>query len=217
MRYYLNVNVMRNLLLVILFALTLQTIAKAQGSEGKCPVITVTDGGIVSSGQPFVFRATVVGGPEKVVYKWRTSEGAIIMGQGTNEIQVTNVTLGGGVTAIVSVEGLPSNCLNEASENVIYCVLPTPTLIDEYAGLSWEKEKEHFDAIKASIEKDPNSQIYIIIYHRKNRATATDLRIGKIKEYFKSDQNYLTFITEISDKENTKIFSVPPGSERPRP
>jgi hypothetical protein len=107
-------------LILIALALFAPSPAFAQAT-GKCPVLWL-DGPTsdVLDGSRIVFSAhlTSVNPTARPEFRWETSAGTIVSGQNSSSITVDTVGLGGQtVTARVTVSGVASTCLMEATRS----------------------------------------------------------------------------------------------------
>ncbi|MGB2751239.1 MAG: hypothetical protein WBC19_04215 [Pyrinomonadaceae bacterium] len=191
--------------------------ARAQAVDTSCPKISVIDSGMAMPGENFRFTANIEGEHGKVGYKWSLTNARIMSGQGTKEVTAVYDIGNVYITGTVTIDGLPSNCVNSASGKFNVNIEPTYTRLAEYANLRWKQEVKHFPVVRLSMDRDPNAQIYLFIYHRSKGLASATARVEKIKKYFKPDENRLTFQFESSDRDRTDIYLVPAGVDRPSP
>ena len=196
---------MKHIFSLMLMVYLLSVVAIGQVSDGLCPKISVNGpAGVVLPGEAFKFRVTVTGLSSEPKYKWNISSGKILSGQGTIEIQVVTDQPGASMTATVEIDGLPTNCSNIASDFISQCGgLPISVLFDEYSDQVWKEERMHFPSLKAEMIRNPNAQIYVIIYSKKSKIAATNARIMKIKAYFETLKEQLTFVLQDAQENMT--------------
>ncbi|MCY7344822.1 MAG: hypothetical protein LH614_01270, partial [Pyrinomonadaceae bacterium] len=102
----------------------------------------------------------------KLRHKWTVSEGYIIEGQNTSMIKVaTTPDLGGSViTAKVTIEGLPKNCANEASETSSIGVIPGCGFgVDDYRKIPLQEEYGRLDNLFSRLLYDLEYKGFILI------------------------------------------------------
>ena len=100
-------------------------------------------------------------------FRWETSAGTIVSGQGSPSVTIDTVGLGGvTVTARVTVTGIATTCPTEASRssNVyregIVCALP----FDSYGEIQFEDEKARLDNFVIQLFKAEAATGYIFVY-----------------------------------------------------
>lgn len=110
---------MKALLTFLLVFIPAAAFASAQTGSFKCPQIDVTGPeGIVSPGQPIVFRAKLanVEVSDRVAFSWEVTLGTITAGQGTTEITVDTTGLtNSNITATLRIKGFATDCRNSFS------------------------------------------------------------------------------------------------------
>jgi hypothetical protein len=106
-----------------------------------CPTISVSClSDNCECGPQYEFVATVRGGNPNVQpsYKWTTSCGKIVHGQGTSQIKVeVSESQANSITASVEVLGYDGACANKASVSLICCKLSLPPN-KRFSGLAGE-------------------------------------------------------------------------------
>lgn len=202
---------------LILITFLLSVVVFAQGNDDNCPKISVEGPSHAPRvGDVFKYRATVSGLLSKPIYEWTVSSGTIIKGQGTDEIETIYQNRGWGITATVEIKGLPKNCQSFASDTSPTPDGGDPAMTDQYSVLTWKRETTRLDAVKVDMRKYPNAQVYFLIYEPKKNDPIVKTRIERIKKYFGSDRERLTFTIFESKIRQTKIYLVPPGIDPPR-
>jgi hypothetical protein len=139
----------------------------AQGQQqmpapNGCPTITVDcPSGLPQPGELQTFTATVTGATTtNLNHVWAVSAGTIRSGQGTPTIQVEHTN---GLTATVTVTGLPAACVNSASCSFIICPAPQSQRFDTYGKLSFANERKRLDLFADELKNQPGAQGYVIV------------------------------------------------------
>lgn len=126
-----------------LFSISLEQTAVAVIPERKqtanpqqqCPTVSVECPPSFDYDKPLRFTVTVHGPARAAIrYDWEISAGKIVAGQGTPTITVDMSGMGGqGVTASVTIQGLPNECGKQASCSIINEPPPSSAvLFDRY-------------------------------------------------------------------------------------
>ena len=200
--------------------------ALAQTNEtSPCPTIEVIGpAGITTSGETMTFTASVSGNNNSsVVYNWTISDGTIIEGLGTSIIKVaTNADIAGKfISATVSLNGLPVNCKNTASQKAeIAYVGLDPVMTDEYGRLSFKEERARLDNIAFQLKDNKDYKAYFIIYvTEEDKSKAVKSRISKIQNYFaenhKISKERIVILTSKAASKRTQIYLVPSNASFP--
>jgi len=149
------------------------------------------------------------------------SDGEIVSGQNgaSLEVRIPKV-FDGNFTATLEVRGLPKNCPATASATVAFLNESRPLFLDEYGPISLEEEYARLKAAAGQLKHDPTSTLYIVkyppksltIFRKRNwllyRYVSQDLHIGPQFRMVTGPQ---------IEKEITKIYIVPPGTDKPQP
>ena len=168
----------------ILLTIALFLLATQESRGPGCPVISVSQLDLASTGQTRRYKAYVQGGDTIVTpkFNWTVWEGKITSGQGTSEVSVE--TEGNSITVTVDVMGYASNCQNKAS----YTSIDERILsrkFDEYRDLKFSEERLRLDRFAAALHNEPGSKGYIIIYD------ATGTRKSSVRERGERAKKYL--------------------------
>lgn len=215
--------------ILMLFTASAYVLAQVPSGD-ECPSISVTGpAGIVGEDENIVWVGGIKGKvPPTLRLKWSISDGEILEGQGTLEIKSSNTARiwnGGNVTATLTVEGLPSECPNAASE--IYSVVVDrliPIPVDRFSiGVTKIDRKALTNAV-AELKKNRPDQMYIIEYFPSGTA-ARDVskKLRMIRSFlagtlrFDLDRVTITIADSPDGTPSTAIFRVPPGSNDPVP
>jgi len=208
------------ILSVFLF-LTLASVVSAQ-TPLTCGIVDIDGPSEVESGTPLVFKAKVIGisHTTKPEFKWTVSAGTITTGQGTEEISVASVLLGGQeVTATVELSGAPPGCKRSASRTTS---IKAPLMVcgrafDEYGDISFEDERARLDNFAIQLFNQPLSVGQIIMSAGQttfeNEATE---RLARAKSYLvkvrEADPNrIITTDCGFTKELSIRLYIVGPG------
>lgn len=227
MVYYERV-IMRKVLLATLFAFVTVVAAFGQGTNTKCPEITVVGpAGLTLAGDVMVFSADikVLDTSAAVTYEWKVTAGVIADGQGTNQIRVrtTAENAGSKVTATVSVKGLAGNCSTIASEEASVAPRLDCGLREEYGHIPWPDEKARLYNLLLQLHHNPKSVGFLYIQIEPHETVdKTKKHIAKILNFIRSsvegfDLARLRFAIHKSNEEHsTTLYVVAEGAEFPK-
>jgi len=212
--------------LLLFFALLFAFTVSAQTNQtSSCPNIDVTGGGVVDPGEPMTFTVNVENyDSSKLSFKWTTSNGDIIEGQGTQSIKVSVGDNDVNTTGTVEIEGLPSGCPNIDSETASPICYIRPTLFDEFSIPASRIEKVRLDNLINELGNNPNAQAFIVEYFKPNTPKKVIAqKIQKITDYFVNikrleKERFTILAADSEDEQNrTKFWIVPPGAKSPQP
>jgi hypothetical protein len=197
-----------NYLAVICFSLLSLSMHKPlRLHRAECPTITIdcwTD--LIESNQPFKVSVTVTGADQKLSlsYKWSTSAGTIISGQGTPTITIQNPKPHcQTTTATVEVGGLDASCQNSASCSVNVDPPPVSRKFDEYGAIAFKDEKVRLERFAAQLKKELGGQGYIVFYNRRRASNSQAQRQAN------RDRMYLI---NINGMDEARIVTVDGGA-----
>src|SRR6185369_1672753 len=146
------------MLLIVALCLLLLGVVRAQ-TPLACGIADIEGPSEVEAGMQILFKAKIIGmahtTPE---FKWTVSAGTITSGQGTQEIVVDSIGLGGvDVIATVELAGVPLGCKVSASKTTQ--VKPERFVwglpFDEYGDISFEDEKARLDNFAIQLANEP--------------------------------------------------------------
>jgi hypothetical protein len=178
----------RYLVLVLLFILA-PTTDSARATQ-KCPTVWVagpTSDLMADSPIVFTARLSGVNPTARPEFRWETSAGTIVSGQGTPSITIDTVGLGGVTVSVkVTVSGIATTCPAEASRSAnvypkgIICALP----FDKYGEITFANEEARLDNFAIQIQNQPGSKGYIFVYagRRSYEGEAVE-HLRRVKEY----------------------------------
>ena len=154
-------------ILSVSLLLTLASAARGQ-TPSTCGIVDVEGPSKVEPNTPLMLKARVTGmiHTTKPEFKWEVSAGTIMTGQGTNEITLDTVGLGGQVITItVELSGAPLGCKGSVSKTTevalppIACGMP----FDRYGDIKFEDEKARLDNYAITLTNEPLSSGYIFV------------------------------------------------------
>lgn len=187
----------------------------------SCPTLSLSGPtGVTTPGTDITFTATSSG---DVTYNWSVSAGTIKSGQGTSSITVDTTGLAGqSVTATVDIGGTASlcaDCPKTASETAPVQPKPTPNLVDTYGKLKDDEVKAHVDNFFTTLNNDPSSHGYIIIYGTPAQIKAARAQMMKAITFRKYDLSRLTIVEGPPQGADVqvKMYMVPAGADNPTP
>jgi len=151
----------------VLLLLTLASVVRSQ-TLPRCGIAAMEGPAEVGSGEPLVFKVKITGliHTTKPEFKWNLSAGAIAAGQGTDQITVDTVGVGGlDLTITVELAGAPPGCNGSTSKTTH---VKSPGFIcglafDRYGDIQFEDEKARLDNFAIQLYNDPLSSGYIVV------------------------------------------------------
>jgi len=169
-----------SLLLAFVSAATAQT-------SPACGIVDVDGPTQVDQGEPLLFKVrTSMIHTTKPEFKWTLSVGTITTGQGTDQIAVETVGLGGlEVTVTVELSGAVAGCKASASKSV-QVKPPTPIgcALDSYGDIKFEDEQARLDNFAIQLENEPLSSGYILMSAgRETFEREAEERLDRAKSY----------------------------------
>ena len=143
-------------ILSVFLLLTLGSVVSAQ-TPPTCGIVGIDGPSNVEPNTPLVLKARITGMTQttKLEFKWKVSVGTITGGQGTDQISVDTVGLGGQVvTTTVELSGALFGC--NASASITTRVDPPAFscchAFDQYGDLRFGDEKARLDNFAIQIE-----------------------------------------------------------------
>ncbi|HKR22079.1 MAG TPA: hypothetical protein VJS17_05750 [Pyrinomonadaceae bacterium] len=199
----------------VLLFLTLASTARAQA---PCGIVDVDGPSQVDLGKPMVLKAkTTMLNTTKPEFKWTLSVGTITTGQGTDEITVDTLGLGGQVvTVTVELSGAPAGC-NKSSSKAVQVKPSPPTMcaFDSYGDIKFEDEQARLDNLAIQLMNQPLSSGYIMIFAGQvTYENEAEGRLRRAKSYLtdvrETDPNRIVTIDcGFSQALTTKLWIVP--------
>jgi hypothetical protein len=181
----------------------------------QCPTISVE--GLPrppKAGELIPFTVMIKPTESKLAYTWSVSTGTIVKGQGTPTIKVRIRSDESLPTATVDIGGLPEECPRSASESLIYDPPPQLTKLDTLSLPLSSISEERFQKTADATNKDPTSQIYILVPSDK---TVRDAFVARLDKYTHKgiDPARITIVETSPDNKIIEIWLVPPGATPP--
>ena len=210
-------------LIQMLFAFLLLTTASSAQTPA-CGIVDIDGPSQVNSGTPLVFKVrTTTIHTTKPEFKWKLSAGAIMTGQGTNEITVDTAGLGGQVVvATVELPGTPAGCNASASKTVeIRPEPPTSCAFDSYGDINFEDEKARLDNIAVQLDNQTLSSAYILMSAGQvTFRNEAEERLNRAKSYLVDvrgrDRNRIVTVDcGFTQELRTQLWVVPLGAAPP--
>jgi hypothetical protein len=205
--------------------LTLASAVRAQ-TPLTCGIVDVDGPSEVDLGMPLVFKAKITGMTHttKPEFKWYLSAGTITKGQGTEEIIVDTVGLGGVVlTATVELLGAPLGCKGSESRttHVKALALACGIAFDRYGDIKFSDEKARLDNVAVQLMNQPLSTASILMSAGKETfENETTERLARAKSYLvdvrKVDPNRIVTVDcGFSRVLTIQLYIVPLGTTLP--
>ena len=173
-----------------------------------------------------MFKAKVTGTihTTKPEFKWQVSTGTIVSGQGTEEMTVDTVGIGGQeITTTVELSGTPPGCKGSSSRTTqvkaapITCVRP----FDGYGDIRFEDEKAHLDNFAIHLSNQPLSTGHILMSAgQETFENETVERLARARSYLVDvrdvDRNRLvTLDCGFTQELRIRLIIAPVGADPP--
>lgn len=182
-------------ILTVSLLLTLASAAQGQTTV-TCGIVDIEGPAEVEPGTPVIFKVRVPSllHTSKPEFQWKVSAGTIVTGQGTNEITVDTVGLGGlDLIATVELSGAPLGCNASASRTtrvkpaVFVCGRP----FDEYGDVRFEDEKARLDNFAIQLTAHAPTIGYILL------SAGRETYEGETRERLDRARSYLVGVRDI--------------------
>jgi hypothetical protein len=194
-----------------------------QPKQCNCGTVSVSGpAGTIQPGETATFTATNTS-PGNITYNWTVSAGTIVSGQGTPSITVATTREMGGsnITATVNLSGFADptcNCPATAQDTAGVASNPTSRQVDEYSNIPNDDVKARIDNFFITLNNEPNSRGYIIIYGTPAQIRRQRTQINQAIAFRKYDASRVTFVDGPNNGEQrVKLWIVPPGADNPQP
>jgi hypothetical protein len=193
-------------------------------SPQKCGIVGIDGPSQLDPGSPLVLKARITGTihTTKPEFKWTVSVGTITTGQGTDEITVDTVGLGGQeVTATVELLGAPESAASQTTRvNLpgIVCGLA----FDQYGDIKFEDEKVRLDNFAIQLMNQPQSSGSIMMSAgQETFENETTERLSRAKAYLvdvrEIDPNRIVIVDcGFSQDLSIHLYVVPLGATFPQ-
>lgn len=202
--------------------LTLAAVGRAQSPLTTCATVDLDGPSEAEPGTQVVFKIRITGPihTTRPDFNWTVSAGTITTGQGTQEITVDTVGLGGQeITVTAELSGAPPGC--KASFSRTTQVKPPPIVcfrpFDEYGDIRFEDEKARLDNFAIQITNDPLSIGQLLMFAgRETYKDEAAERLARAKSYIVNvrgvDQNrILTNDCGFREDLSIRLIIVPAG------
>jgi hypothetical protein len=218
----------RSIQLLAVFLLLLFASAIRAQTPVNCGIVDIDGPSTVEPGTSVVFKVKITGPihTTKPEFKWNLSVGTIMTGQGTDEITVDTVGLGGqDVIITVELSGAPRDCRALASRTMQ--VTPAPIAcgkpFDLYGDIKFEDEEARLDNFAIQLMNQPLAATGTILlsagketYHNEARE-----RLDRIKSYLVDVREIdpvriVTIDCGFDSILTTTLYIVPPGIAPPQ-
>lgn len=211
----------------ILSVSLLLTLASAVNGQtpSTCGIVEIDGPTEVEPNTPLVLKAKTTSlHTTKPEFKWTLSVGTIVAGQGTAEITVDSVGLGGQVlTATVELSGAPLGCKGSASRTTQVKVQPLSCgkPFDYYGDIKFGDEKARLDNFAITLASIPLASAHI------QMTAGQETYQGEAAEHLARIKSYLADVREIdpnriltldcgfSEDLMVRLWVVPVGATHP--
>jgi hypothetical protein len=219
-------SMVRSIQVLVILLLTLASVAEAQTPVTPCSTVAIDGPSDVDANAPVVFKAKITGMTPTTmpVFNWSVSAGTIMKGQGTDEIMVDTVGLGGNeIIATVELSGAPPDCRGSSSRptQVKAPAIACGLAFDQYGDLRFEDEKARLDNFAIQLLNVPSAagQILMTAGQETFKNESAD-RLARAKSYLANvrhiDPNRIV-TTDCGFTEELRIllYTVPTGISPP--
>lgn len=189
-----------------------------------CPEIRVAgDGFSHDRKQPLKFSVAIKGAgtTASLPLEWSVSDGKIIDGQGTNQIQIDlSETDAKKITAAVIVKNLPPECDSHAYHTTEIGMFPY--VFDQFGHIPYSDIAARIDGFFVQLSYEPTMTGYIIIYGSRmgeKRDVARVMRnIRQFIEFRRFDPSRIVLVDGgLREEMFVEVYLLPPGVEPPKP
>jgi hypothetical protein len=206
---------------LVLLAYSHQGALAQESREGSCPMISVSQVEVASTGPRLIYKVNIQGGDALVTPKlnWTVSLGKIASGQGTSEVSVA-AEGHNSITVTVEVNGYAAHCQNKASYSTIVERVMSRKF-DEYRDLKFHEERLRLDQFAIALHNEPKSKGYIIVYDmtdtRKPAASERGERVKRylVKERGLQEAQIVVVNGGYRNKRSVELFITPAGALPP--
>ena len=212
-------------ILSVVLLLTLTSVVAAQ-TPVMCGIVEIEGLSQVAPGTPLVLRAKITGNihTTKPEFKWKVSAGTITAGEGTGEISIDTVGLGGQeLSATVELSGAPLGCNGSASKKTH--VEPAPLAcgrpFDEYGDVDSEDEEARLDNFAIQLSNELLASGYILMSAgQKTYENETTERLDRARSYLVNvreidSHRVVTVDCGFARELSIKLYLALPGATAP--
>lgn len=176
-------------IVAVVLLLAMASLVRAQSPLTTCATIDIDGPSEVEPGAELVLKARITGPihTTKPEFKWTVSTGTIMSGQGTEEVTVDTVGLGGQeLTATAELTGAPRGCKALVSRTTQ--IKPQPVAcrrpFDQYGDIGFADEKARLDNFAIQISNELLSSGYILMSAgRETFENETGERLARAKSW----------------------------------
>lgn len=212
----------------LLLAVTiLATFGTMFGQESPaCPTLEIQGPwGPTQPGDTVNYTLSLTGDTVGLSFKWTTSVGTIVEGQGTRSIKLKlDEKDGRSPTATVDIIGLPEGCTSSASETSPFGdYAPQAVMIKEFLNKGTRINFAAFQELRVVGNNYPNNQMFVIEYIPAGASKSSiDRRVRQTRKYldkldFEADRVTVVTVEGKGKAILTKMYRVPPGALNPDP
>jgi hypothetical protein len=181
-------------ILSVSLLLTLASAANGQ-TPSTCGIVDIDGPSEVEPGTPLALKVKVTSiHTTKPEFKWNVSVGTIVGGQGTEQITVDTVGLGGqDLTVTVELSGVPLGCKGSASKTTKVKSQPMVCglAFDQYGDISFEDEEARLDNFAIQLANQPLTGAQILA------SAGQESYEGEAAERLARAKSYLVDVREI--------------------
>ena len=212
-------------ILSVFLLLTLASVVSGQ-TPPTCGIVGIDGPSQVEPGTTLYFKVRTTGmlHTTKPEFNWKVSVGTIVGGQGTDQISVDTVGLGGqDVTTTVELSGATLGCNGSASMTTQ--VEPPPLgcgrPFDEFGDIESEDEEGRLDSFAIQISNIPLSSGYILMSAgQKTFKDEAAERLNRAKSYLVNVRDIdptrlVTLDCGFTTDLRIKLYIAPPGAILP--
>ena len=212
-------------ILSVVLLLTLASAANGQ-TPSTCGIVDIEGPTEVEPNTPLVLKAKTTSlHTTKPEFKWTLSAGTIETGQGTEQISVDTVGLGGQVlTVTVELSGVALGCKGSASKTTQVKLQPIACgggAFDQYGDINFEDEKARLDNFAIAVINEPlaSAHIQMTAGQETYEGEAAE-RLARIKSYLADvreiDPNRIvTLDCGFSEDLRVRLWVIPLGVSHP--
>ena len=190
----------------------------------ECPTVSVyRPAGTRQPGEMVPFTVQI--NPKELFfelkYRWTTTDGDIVTGQGTQSIEIKWLQKST-ITATVEVIGLPKECGATASETVHWDPPPEAVRVGMIYSLETEKFEKLLKEFSDGLASNPSNQGYIFIGSKPDSkendlVTREKKLIDDLAKLMGSsyDRSRLTLVRWGGKADLIELWRIPPGADNP--
>lgn len=222
----------RSWVIKVVFLLLLSALSvPAQSEKVDCPQIRLSSPGRLTQPEDKAVIAVALSGGSgtnsSVSYDWFVSAGKIVLGRGTEAIEVLTgeENAGSNIKVAVLVHGLPKECPASAVAEFGVASYPIGEPVDQFYDMQWGKDRyfleSRLDNYFAAITNNPGYVGFITIeFDKKDSLTSKIVYLQRIYRHVafrKFDPARITFaLAEYKGKTMTTLWTMHPKAKVPK-